>query len=694
MERGKTLRSDPLTFEVLRHRICSIADEGSAVLSMVSSSPVAAEANDCNVAIMDRSAAAVAIGPGLSGHGIACMMTARYVRAEYEENPGIRQGDMFLANDPYHCTPHQTCIALVTPIIIEGSIVSWAGAGIHLPDMGGPVAGQVGVGANSIYQEATPILPLRIVEEGRIRKDIEQELIIRSRTPQQVALDLRALIAACNRLMERLKEMIATYSLAVVEAAFEDMIQFTRAHLVERLKQIPDGEWQSVVWLDYPDANKIELYESRLSIVKQGERLTLDFTETSPQAPAVINCGEPGLLAAVLNGVITLLGYGLPLCPEGVLRVLEIKSRPGTFVHAVHPAGCSKATTAACHAIRQALNMAIGKMFLSVPSMEARSMAGSSGFLPVIELEGLDQRGNRFGFPLLDVGLSAGYSATAHKDGIDSGGTLGSPFASIANVETYEYRYPILYLWRRHESDSGGMGKYRGGRGVSLAFILHRAQSPLGIVLHGLGCVAPSTPGIAGGHPGATNAFEIVRGSDVPAKMAGGYIADRGDLKARIESSPGIFKTSLAEGDVLIGRNNGGGGFGDPLEREIDKVREDLLSGAVSAEWARRGYGVEMAGNQIDNSATRDLRNQLRGERIAQVDSDDAGGGPEPLSRAELKCRRCDALVPAEKTLIQTDQLQGLGRFVLSTVKERFFRAEKIICLECGSLLEVNIKKA
>jgi len=227
-----------------------------------------------------------------------------------------------------------------------------------------------------------------------------------------------------------------------------------------------------------------------------------------------------------------------------------------------------------------------------------------------------------------------------------------------------------------------------------LAFILHRAQSPLGIVLHGLGCVAPSTPGIAGGHPGATNAFEIVRGSDVPAKMAGGYIADRGDLKARIESSPGIFKTSLAEGDVLIGRNNGGGGFGDPLEREIDKVREDLLSGAVSAEWARRGYGVEMAGNQIDNSATRDLRNQLRGERIAQVDSDDAGGGPEPLSRAELKCRRCDALVPAEKTLIQTDQLQGLGRFVLSTVKERFFRAEKIICLECGSLLEVNIKKA
>src|SRR5207247_6748350 len=96
------------------------------------------------------------------------------------------------------------------------------------------------VGANSIYQEATPMMPLRIVEQGRIRKDIERELTIRSRTPQQVALDLRALIAACNRLSERLKEMMTTYGLAVVEAAFEDMIQFTRAHLAKRLKEIPD----------------------------------------------------------------------------------------------------------------------------------------------------------------------------------------------------------------------------------------------------------------------------------------------------------------------------------------------------------------------------------------------------------------------------------------------------------------------
>jgi N-methylhydantoinase B len=600
---------------------------------------------------------------------------------------------MFLANDPYHCTPHQTCIALVSPIMVDGAIVCWVGAGIHLPDMGGPVAGQVSVGANSIYQEATPMMPLRIVEQGRIRKDIERELTIRSRTPQQVALDLRALIAASNRLSERLKEMMTTYGLPVVEAAFEDMIQFTRAHLAERLKAIPDGEWQSVVWLDYPDESKIELYESHLSIMKRGDRLTLDFTESSPQAPAVINCGEPGLISAVLNGVMTLLGYGLPLCPEGVLRVLTIKSRPGTFVHAVHPAGCSKATTAACHAIRQALNMAIGKMFLSVPAMEARAMAGSSGFLPVIELEGLDQRGNRFGFPLLDVGLSAGYSAMAHKDGIDSGGTLGSPFASIANVETYEYRYPIMYLWRRHESDSGGMGKYRGGRGVSLAFIPYRAQSTLGIVLHGLGCVVPSTPGIAGGHPGATNAFEIVRGADVLARMAGGYIANHDDLTARIESSPGIFKTHLAEGDVLIGRNNGGGGFGDPLEREIDKIRDDLRAGAVSAEWAKRGYGVEMRGNEIDDAATRELRNKMRRERIMRIDSNDAGGRPEALSRAELRCRRCDVLVPAEKRLIQKEAVQALGRFVLSTVKERFFRADKIICGECGSLLEVNINK-
>jgi N-methylhydantoinase B len=671
------VRTDPLTFEVLRHRISSIADEGSAVLGMVSASPVASEANDCNVAIMQATGEAVAIGPGLSSHGIACMLTARYVQAEYRENPGIREGDMFLSNDPYLSTPHQTCIALVGPVFWQGELVAWVGAGIHIPDAGGNVPGQVSIGAQSIYQEGTPMPPIRIVENGTMRRDIEADFLVRSRTRQQVALDLRALIAACNRLTTRLHEMFAGYGVQTVSVAFEDVIQYVQAHLEERIGHVPDGRWESRVWLDYPQDGKVDYYECNLVVTKSDQGLVLDFTDCSEQAPAVINCGEPGLLSAVLNAVMTLLGYGLPLSPAAVLRAVKIQSRPGTFVHAVHPAGCSKATTAACHAIREAINLSFGKMFLAAPGLEERAMSGSSGFLPVIELEGLDQRGNRFGVPILDIGLSAGYGAMPGMDGIDSGGTLGSPLSSVANVETYEYRYPVLYLWRRHEPDSGGLGAQRGGRGISMAFMAHNSKDPLGVVVHGLGCSVPSTPGLRGGLPGATNAFRIVRAGKAREALQRSSIPQTAEaLGGSLEVAAGLYRTSLDTGDVIIGQNNGGGGLDDPLDRDAGLVLADFLLGAISAGWAEQGYGVVIRDDSVDERATRTLRAARRAGRL----------GKSSLPIEPGRCRH-------EAVQAHLVELATLGNGVFPYGDDGEFRGRQSVCRDCGTLTDVSIER-
>lgn len=672
------MRTDPLTFEVLRHRISSIADEGSAVLGMVSASPVASEANDCNVAIMQADGSAVAIGPGLSSHGIACMLTARYVQAEYQENPGIREGDMFLSNDPFLSTPHQTCIALVGPVFWEGKVVAWVGAGIHIPDAGGNVPGQVSIGAKSIYEEGTPMPPIRIVENGVMRRDIEADFLVRSRTRHQVALDLRALIAACNRLTSRLREMFAIYGVETVTAAFEDVIEYVRAHLEERIRRVPDGRWESRVWLDYPQDDKVEYYECNLVVTKSESGLELDFTDCSAQAPAVINCGEPGLLSAVLNGVMTLMGYGLPLSPAAVLRAIKIVSRPGTFVHAVYPAGCSKATTAACHAIREAINLSFGKMFLASPGLEDRAMSGSSGFLPVMELEGLDQHGNRFGVPLLDLGLSAGYGAMPGIDGIDSGGTLGSPLSSVANVETYEYRYPILYLWRRHEQDTGGLGAQRGGRGVSMAFTPHNAKGSLGVVVHGLGCSVPSTPGLRGGLPGGTNAFRIVRGSNAFASLKTSSIPqDIDSLGGTNEVAAGLYRTWLDTGDVIIGQVNGGGGLEDPLNRDPKFVLKDVLLGSVSPAWAERGYGVVVRRSSIDETATRTLRASRRAERL---------GGTDPTADPS-DCQH-------DTVRSQVAGLTTLGNGLFRNGDDGEFHGRLSICEACGTLVDAVIERS
>jgi N-methylhydantoinase B len=671
-----SLATDPLLFEALRHRVASIADEGSAVLKQVSSSPVATEANDCNVAVMDATGAVIAIGPGLSAHSIDCMMTARRVMADYATNPGFGDGDMFIANDPYTCSAHQTCVALVMPVFAEAELVAWVGAGIHLPDLGGPVPGQVNINATSIYEETPALPPIRIVEGHVVRKDLEAEFTGRSRTGQQVALDLRALVAANERLAARLGEMFAAYGVDSVKSLLNDVISFNEAHLVERVRSIPEGKsWSASVWLDFPRQSGIELYECRLVIERRGDRLVLDLTGSSDQAGAVINCGRPGLYAGVLNALMVLLGWGLPKCPEAMLRIIEVQSRPGSFVDAQHPAGTAKATTSACHAILLAFNVALSRMFNDVDGFGDRVLAGSGGFLPVIDIEGMDRAGKRFAVPLLDIALSSGYGAMPGRDGIDTAGPLHSPFAAISNVETHEARFPMLYLWRRQARDSGGLGRFRGGRGVELAWTPHKANGSIGAVLHGHGTAVASTPGIGGGHPGATNTFSIARSSRTHDRLRQGRPPlTEGEFELPPEAATGLFMTRLKEDDVVIARNSGGGGWGDPLERDPELVLADVCAGATSIEWAVNGYGVVTDNDGIDAEATQRHREAMRRARTLHT---------PPL----LDPATCDHSTSATTQM----GLPTLGACIIPHEAEPRFEAEQDVCQLCGALLDTRV---
>jgi N-methylhydantoinase B len=306
-------------------------------------------------------------------------------------------------------------------------------------------------------------------------------------------------------------------------------------------------------------------------------------------------------------------------------------------------------------------------------------MASGCGLLPVMELNGVDQRGTRFGVPLLDIGLSTGYGAWSDADGIDSGGTLGNPFSSIANVETYEYRYPILYLWRRHEQDSGGLGRFRGGQGVSLAFTPHHPGAPLEVVLHGLGCAVPSTLGLSGGNPGATNTFVVIKGSTIEDDLRGGVIpGEASQVKGDFQPMPGLAKLFLDPGDVLVATNNGGGGFGDPLDRDITLVENDVVRNAVSQEWAKRGYGVVLKEGLRDAEATAILRDNLRVARL--VDG-------RTMAVAEVSCPHCQHIA---KEVVETRlPLVSLGRNLLPYQENTQFESAHQFCGNCGSVLSV-----
>ena len=608
---------DPITFEVLRHRLSTIVDEAAHVLREVSGSPVAAEVGDCNAALMDAEGNSIIVGPLMVTHALSCARAVKYVVEHYRENPGFRPGDMFLSNDPYRATPHQNCVVVVSPMFHGTELIAWTGAGIHVADVGGPVPGQVAVGARSIYEEPVPLPPIRMIEQGTLRQDIQEDYLIRSRTRDANALDLRAKIAANLTLQRRVKEVIDRYGVRTVVTTLARTIEYTAETIRERLRQIPDGRWTSEHYLDYDDSGELSLHQLRLTLTKVEDRMIFDFSGSSPQAPGPINCSIGGLQTGVVHVTAAMLGWGLPSCPAGVMRTWEIVSEPGTIVDAVWPAAMTKGTTAAVQWVRDIVTLTLSKMFAASEVFVERVLTPCEGFPAVAEINGIDQRGNSYGVPILDFGLSGGYGARGLRDGIHTAALVGSPGLSMANVEVYEQRYPLLYLSRREEIDTAGPGRFNGGSGLTVVVTPHDTDR-IDFIYHSHGTHIPSTVGLHGGLPGSTNQFVVKRGTNVRALLASGMVPLQLDeIEGQSEMLPGIACSYLVPGDVYQCTNAGGGGYGDPLDRDMGLVAADVDLGYTSRDAAASLHGVVFGADRgIDRDETAARRERLRGERL------------------------------------------------------------------------------
>jgi N-methylhydantoinase B len=220
--------------------------------------------------------------------------------------------------------------------------------------------------------------------------------------------------------------------------------------------------------------------------------------------------------------------------------------------------------------------------------------------------------------------MAGGGGARIHADGVNTGGLAGSPKISIANVENYEQHYPILYLYRREMADSAGAGTYRGGYGIERAYVVHGADSIPEAVLHCTGYRTPVTTGLGGGHPSATNRFEIKRGTDIITRLAGGELPQSFEaLPGNLEVPASMEKTFFGRGDVYRSSSNCGGGTGDPLLREPASVLADIERGLISAPTARTLYGVRLDrdGTSIDETATADERAQALRRRCEMANA-------------------------------------------------------------------------
>ena len=613
------MKVDPITFEIIRHRLDSINEEAAITLRHVSGSQIAVESNDLNTVITTAEGRVVACGHYVLCQVVSINLVIADITSRYRENPGFRAGDQFLTNDPYIGTLHQPDVVLVAPIFYDDELIAWTGSTVHQSDVGGPSPGGMSYGASSIFDEPIPLPPIKIVEGDVLRQDIEREYLIRSRTPDLNALDLAGQVAANRTAISAVVGLCERYSVDTVIAAMGQLLEGAERQLRQRLATLPDGRWRHTAYIEqgaHPgDSPSTEdVYAVRLTMTKLGSELELDFSASSDQAPGAINSGYPSLANFSMAAVLIYLCGGLLWVPGALWPVVRIVSREGSVVHARWPAGLAMRTATSAQAIRICVNACLARMLESSEELSSHLMAscqsaGAGGGV----FSGVTDEGQLFASMTLDDATGGG-GARSFADGADSSGLTTSPGAGCANVEVNESYLPILYLRRAESPDSGGPGRFRGGVGCTTVLRAHHIATPIGVLSFGQGLQHPAATGIAGGGFGRQSVFAILPTDEVDALLDGGSL---GDPHLPMPSR-GMTITS---GQAHIGMSQGGGGFGDPLDRDPHGVAADVTSGLVSAPGARRDYGVVVVDEDdhrrtVDLAATSSLRDAIRRQRI------------------------------------------------------------------------------
>jgi N-methylhydantoinase B len=611
---------DPVTFEVLNHRLLSITEEMGIQYMRCSGSNVLITGNDAATAVMQPDGALVAVGPYIVTQGNVLPLIVESTQRLAGDDVGIDDGDIFICNDPYLGAIHHPDFATVAPIFHDGELLGWIGASGHQLDTGGMDPGGFSIKAVDVHQEGLRMPPVKLVERGRMREDVLRWIMNQVRDPL-VGLDVKGQVAALNTGRRRILELIGTWGADTVKAVMARSIELARDKLQRRLRELPDGVWREVQYIDH-DGHEPRIYQVVCTLTKRGDRLTFDFAGTSPNARGLINSTYSGLQAAVLSAVYIKLCWDLPW-NRGVRDCLDIVTEGGTVNNCAYPAPCAMATISAVIVTIDAAWRCLAQMLMASERYRDQAMAVWSGTSMAPIFAGTSQHG----FPFAATEMShfgGGGGARAYADGVDTAGIVFNTTPNMPNIEDQEAEYPVLYLFRRHLRDSGGPGRFRGGRAGELAYTVYDApDGRLEGLFAGTGAEMPNALGLSGGMPGAAIRIARVVGSDLPRRLA------RGDsLPTELAAIGGRLevlackhtRTPIEAGDVWYHSWQAGGGWGDPLTREPQSVADDVARGAVSHAAAGGIYGIVFDGSgAVDRAATELHRGELRRARLAQA---------------------------------------------------------------------------
>jgi N-methylhydantoinase B len=581
---ASVLQVDPVTTEIVRNCLIAATEEMKTILMRTAYNMIIYEALDFTVGLFDVEGNTLSIGIGLPMfiRGMAETVKAKIRHYGLAE---MKPGDILLTNDAYITGSHLNHMTFTVPIFHDGDVVGFSCCMAHWPDVGGTLHGLT----TDIYAEGLQMPIVKAYRGGEPNEDIFDIIRMNVRLPDRAMGDLRAQIAAVKAGEKRFLEMLVKYGRDQVLASFVAIMDQSEAIARARVREIPDGVYEAEAFMDDDGVSIGKRIPIRVRVEVAGDRMKIDLSEVAAQVAGFYNSGETAGLSCCQVAFKCLTSpLDLPI-NDGQFRAIDVVLPPGKVVSAVRPS-----------AMRMWMLFpmtVIDTIFKALaPALPEKVIAGHHADLVITRTSGRRPHDNSL---FLFSGLiGGGWGAKYNSDGmcgtvaINDGDTHNSP------AEQIEAKFPLLVERYALRQDSGGAGQFRGGLGVEQV-IQARSQ----IRFHAQMDRTKCPPwGLYGGLAGFGNAVAIHR---------------FGEQEHRFDNGK-AFNLVLESGDAFIKRSGGGGGFGSPLDRNLDRVENDLRQGYISQESAKDHYGVvfEAATPSIDRPATMARRAEMRSKGL------------------------------------------------------------------------------
>ncbi|NRP72937.1 Acetone carboxylase alpha subunit [Ensifer psoraleae] len=635
-------KEDPLKFETLHTKLRAYCVSAREMARRISASPGVREVGEMVVAIYTPEGDAIALSNGIMVHVHTMSRFIKWmIRNGYEQNPGIRDGDIFANNDAFIGTVQVPDVMDVVPIFFEGTLVGWAGAVCHELEAGGITPGGDVCLAQERFTEGLFVCAEKIGENDEIRRDYVIRCERNLRMPIYWVLDEKAKVAACIDMRESVKQLIGEIGLGYWQQLSKEYIEEGRRAQLARTRQLTvPGIYRGHTFYGHvtegkpgfqplADPNWLYNIPIEMEITSEG-KIRLDFDGTQPWGYHSMNCTPAGMDGGMFVTLTQHMNFE-GLVNDGAWMATEINIPHGTWTNPDNEMAATATSWALLLPAYGVFQRLLSRGFIARGFVEEAFVGQVNS--PMIEMGGTSQYGTGFGMAHFEC-AAAGSGALAIKDGLDTAYVGWNPESDMGNIEIWEQNMPMVYIGRSIVPNSGGAGKYRGGCAFISTWLINKTDH-LRLVTSEHSSRVFDNGGMCGGYPAPTcEKHHAVRNSDIferaerrePLAHAPGTDPLVSDFERTYkgeqvwEEGPYITRPHKA-GDIFSHAYNGGGGFGDVLERDPIKTAWDVENGFLTREAAEKVFGIILKDDadgypQADIDATVARRAEMREERL------------------------------------------------------------------------------